>query len=153
MIIGGVIMALIQCPECHKEVSEKANVCIHCGYPLKKDKNTKCIVNGKEYDLSFILDDEYSILFKVRDFIQITHCEIGKAREIVEKIINEGEIPKTLFVPIATQQSKQPKCPHCNSTNIKPITTGERIGSITMLGIFSKKINKSFKCLDCKYTW
>lgn len=46
-----------------------------------------------------------------------------------------------------------PKCPHCNSTNIKPITTGERIGSITMLGIFSKKINKSFKCLDCKYTW
>ena len=51
------------------------------------------------------------------------------------------------------KQDNTPKCPHCNSTNIKPITTGERIGSITMLGIFSKKINKSFKCLDCKYTW
>ena len=76
MIIGGVIMALIQCPECHKEVSEKANVCIHCGYPLKKDKNTKCIVNGKENDLSFILDDEYSILFKVRDFIQIGRAHV-----------------------------------------------------------------------------
>ena len=47
----------------------------------------------------------------------------------------------------------KPKCPTCGSTNIKPITTGERIGSITMFGIFSKKINKSFKCLDCKYTW
>ena len=47
----------------------------------------------------------------------------------------------------------KPKCPTCGSTNIKQITIGERIGSITMFGIFSKKINKSFKCLDCKYTW
>ena len=46
-----------------------------------------------------------------------------------------------------------PKCPNCNSTNIKPIGTGERIASVTMFGIFSKKINKSYKCLDCKYTW
>lgn len=27
-------MALIICPECQKEVSEKADKCIHCGYPL-----------------------------------------------------------------------------------------------------------------------
>lgn len=146
-------MALIQCPECHKEVSEKANVCIHCGYPLKKDKNTKCIVNGKEYDLSFILDDEYSILFKVRDFIQITHCEIGKAREIVEKIINEGEIPKTLFVPIATQQSNQPKCPTCGSTNIEKISVGSKIVGAGLFGIFSKTARNQFKCNNCGYKW
>lgn len=29
-------MALIQCPECGKEVSENAENCIHCGYPLSK---------------------------------------------------------------------------------------------------------------------
>ena len=29
-------MALITCPECGKEVSDQAEVCIHCGYPLKK---------------------------------------------------------------------------------------------------------------------
>lgn len=27
-------MALIQCPECGKEVSDKAAQCIHCGYPF-----------------------------------------------------------------------------------------------------------------------
>ena len=27
-------MALIQCPECGKEISDKARACIHCGYPL-----------------------------------------------------------------------------------------------------------------------
>lgn len=29
-------MALIKCPECNGEVSSKAEVCIHCGYPLSK---------------------------------------------------------------------------------------------------------------------
>lgn len=27
-------MALIKCPECEKEISDKAQACIHCGYPL-----------------------------------------------------------------------------------------------------------------------
>lgn len=27
-------MALIKCPECGKEVSDRAKACIHCGYPL-----------------------------------------------------------------------------------------------------------------------
>lgn len=29
-------MALIKCPECGKEVSDKAESCIHCGAPLKE---------------------------------------------------------------------------------------------------------------------
>lgn len=28
-------MALIKCPECGKDVSDKAPACIHCGYPLQ----------------------------------------------------------------------------------------------------------------------
>ena len=31
-------MALIKCPECDKEISDKANACIHCGYPLNEQK-------------------------------------------------------------------------------------------------------------------
>ena len=25
-------MALIKCPECNKEISDKSNTCVHCGY-------------------------------------------------------------------------------------------------------------------------
>ena len=32
-------MALIKCPECGKEVSDKASACIHCGYPLAELAN------------------------------------------------------------------------------------------------------------------
>ena len=31
-------MALIKCPECGLDVSDKAEVCIHCGYPLHETK-------------------------------------------------------------------------------------------------------------------
>lgn len=27
-------MALIQCPECGREISDKSKACVHCGYPL-----------------------------------------------------------------------------------------------------------------------
>ena len=46
-----------------------------------------------------------------------------------------------------------PKCPTCSSTDIRKISTGERMVSVGFLGLFSKKINKSFKCNKCGYTW
>lgn len=36
-------MALIKCPECGKEISDKAPACIHCGYPL--DSDTEALSN------------------------------------------------------------------------------------------------------------
>jgi ribosomal protein L37E len=30
-------MALIKCPECGKEVSDRSDQCIHCGYPIKEE--------------------------------------------------------------------------------------------------------------------
>ena len=46
-----------------------------------------------------------------------------------------------------------PKCPTCQSTNIHKIGELERGASIFVFGLFSKKINKSFKCNSCGYTW
>ena len=46
-----------------------------------------------------------------------------------------------------------PKCPTCQSTNIRRIGGIERGASILTFGLFSSKINKSFKCNSCGYTW
>ena len=55
-------MSLIKCPECGKEVSDKASTCIHCGYPLNGadlnlsqseiNKFYSCKIDGKVYDLT-----------------------------------------------------------------------------------------------------
>ena len=47
-------MALIKCPECGKEVSDKAVACIHCGFPLnqlEKDNNIEKEDDGKLYKI------------------------------------------------------------------------------------------------------
>lgn len=54
---------------------------------------------------------------------------------------------------ILEEQARLPECPTCHSKNVQSISGIERGASIIGLGIFSKKINKSFKCRHCGYTW
>lgn len=42
-------MALIKCPECGKEISDKATQCIYCGYPLS-NKLQESSIHQDEYD-------------------------------------------------------------------------------------------------------
>ena len=51
------------------------------------------------------------------------------------------------------ENANKPKCPTCGSTNIKKMGGIERGASIAAFGLFSKKINKTFKCSNCGYTW
>lgn len=50
-------------------------------------------------------------------------------------------------------EAAKPKCPTCGSKDVHQIGGLERAGSVAMLGLFSNKINKSFKCKRCGYTW
>lgn len=34
-------MALIECPECGKQISDKSKACIHCGYPIDEYRNVE----------------------------------------------------------------------------------------------------------------
>ncbi len=34
-------MALVKCPKCGGELSDQAEVCIHCGFPLKQTAEEK----------------------------------------------------------------------------------------------------------------
>lgn len=42
-------MALINCKECGKEISDKANKCPHCGFDITKEKHTKATSKGCGY--------------------------------------------------------------------------------------------------------
>lgn len=54
---------------------------------------------------------------------------------------------------VAQELLNKPHCPTCNSTNVKPISATERAASVIGFGLLSKKINKTYKCLNCKCTW
>lgn len=44
-------MALIVCPECGNNISDKADKCIHCGFPLKEHMEKATSINEKPYTL------------------------------------------------------------------------------------------------------
>lgn len=84
------------------------------------------------------------------------NCNYKLLKQEDIKNINNPELSKREYKVIGKvvdPTKPQPKCPTCQSTNIRKMGGVERGASITTFGIFSKKINKTFKCGNCGYTW
>ena len=73
--------------------------------------------------------------------------------EIIQRKNDEMKTSIAVGKAILEEKSRVPKCPTCGSTNIRKMGGVERGVSIAAFGIFSKKINKTFKCCNCGYTW
>lgn len=86
-------MALIKCPECNQDVSDKADICIHCGYPLNMDFNNKITSNYYKIQL-FNLKTHDIQLWAIKNTVDITRLAIPDARRLIENnyepIIIEG---------------------------------------------------------------
>lgn len=167
-------MSLLKCPECNNNVSEYAEKCQVCGCPIEiikrvYNKNSiKYVVKMKPYPNS----NKIKIVSRI---MEITSLKVAQAKDIVDncKIIKSnislqeaeyikkevealgGQVEITPYTKVQDTQINMslPKCPTCHSTNIKKIGTGERVASVVGLGILSKKINKTWKCCNCGYTW
>ncbi len=104
---------------------------------------------------SLITCEEFQILRKVSNdpsFVQA--MDELKAKDIIEFNLKMAQFKSQVSQQKSTEQENDVlRCPNCNSTNIKSISGLSRGASIAMLGIFSKKINKSFECKNCGYTW
>lgn len=73
--------------------------------------------------------------------------------DIIEYQIKINQIEQQINLQKRQFQSNLPHCPTCNSTNVSKIGAAERIGAVALFGVFSKKINKTYKCNNCGHTW
>ena len=78
-------MALIKCPECGKEISDKSEKCIHCGFPIRNTPYIQEIINGKSYDVSFLIDKSMTQIQKIQKLNTMTGCGLPVAKNIVLK--------------------------------------------------------------------
>lgn len=157
----GIIMALIICPECGKEISDKSEICIHCGYPLK---NTKCNINGVVYDFKEELpiallektDDYVPAIGKIRKKTSLT---LTDACDLI-KIIKETKAIPEVFTPKYPLEDREKlyggskvesvECPYCHSKDTKKISNLSKAGSVALFGIFALgKTSKQWHCNQC----
>ena len=155
---GNNVMALIVCPECGKEISDKSEVCIHCGYPLI---NTKCNINGIIYDFKEELpiallektDDYVSAIGKIRKKTSLTLTDGCDLVDIIREI---KAIPET-FTPkypledreklYGDSKVKNVECPYCHSKDTKKISSLSKAGSVALFGVFALgKTSKQWHC-------
>lgn len=91
-------MALINCPECGREVSDKANACIHCGYPIAKEGNKNYFDNLNE--LLLTLESVYkNFLNNSISFLQFYNENknlFAKLKILTANEINHDNTLKTL---------------------------------------------------------
>ena len=163
-------MALIKCTECNKEISDKSQQCIHCGYPISisissnKTNETICTVNGEKKYLDFLLDD-IAMKEKYDCLIHTIDCDSITAFKIIKEVENTHQIPQTLNFETHSQwlkrqeqekmqkQAKIPHCPTCGSTDIQKISGTKRWLSTGLFGLASSDIGKSMCCKKCGYKW
>jgi hypothetical protein len=86
-------------------------------------------------------------------WFQCMNCNYPLKKSEDVKVIRTPHLNEHQIIGEIDGLKNIPKCPTCQSSNVKKIGNLERAGSVAMLGIFSKKINKSFKCQNCGYTW
>ncbi len=142
-------MALINCPECGERISSEAEMCIHCGYPLKQ----KTYIENVGYDLSHEL--ELAISNKKIEAIRSTREKTGlglaDGKALVDYMIINKKCPSNYQKK--TKDINMPHCPTCNSTDISPIDVSSRVLDTALFGVLGTKRYKTFQCNHCGYEW
>lgn len=101
------------------------------------------------------LNKESEAIKYIKDFFQ---CDINTAKDVFEIFKNEmGEPLSSQQIAhanaIARESLNKPKCPTCNSTNIKKISGTAKVVGAVAFGLFSKTARSQFECENCGYKW
>jgi ribosomal protein L37E len=149
-------MALINCPECNREISDKAEACPHCGFPVAK-LATPLTPKPTQNDLP----NSVECLDCLKDFPfhdeVCPHCGLFNSRKY--KYL-QPEVPEVQKINITKDEVC---CPKCSSAQIaagnkgfglgKAAAGGLLLGPVGLLGglIGSKKTTVT--CLKCGHKW
>lgn len=80
-------MGLMKCPECGKEISNKAPACIHCGYPLQHS------VEEKQFYKLILKSVGVKKVRTIKLVRNVTNCGLRAAKAFIDcppKLITGG---------------------------------------------------------------
>lgn len=97
-------MSLIKCPECGKEISNKSDKCIFCGYPIEheniKDLSRNCILCGKPIEAGQEVCCECKNAYDIPNYDTLQRDEYNKMVRDKENLNGLAAIIMALIIPI-----------------------------------------------------
>lgn len=161
---------LVICPECRGKVSDQAEVCVHCGFPIKKRMDIKintntCLIDGISRDLTEQINNIDNPQYQpLKQLVKEYNMSIRDASTLWMIIKKFKQIPseynssqceeyRKQLDEIEKSQQNIPKCPTCGSTNIEKISVTKKAFGGVMLGLFSSDIRNTMHCKNCGYKW
>ncbi|MBQ7171101.1 MAG: ribosomal protein L7/L12 [Clostridia bacterium] len=137
-------MALIICPECGKEVSDKAAACIHCGFPFEKgdSKSTTPLSykvtiptcrDNKLAAVKIVCDVTGLSLVDAKNLVEspspviVKDTTLDRAKEIADRFLKariDAQIVDSNGTVLAEDAQKAVRCQNCGATSIATLARG-----------------------------
>lgn len=106
-------MSLIKCPECEKEISDKAKACPNCAYPIAEETEVKApeaVIEKKE---------NKAIKVPMTGFLIGIALPFISWPILVIPVVGWIAYAGILFMPVVLPfLIKQGHCPHCDKKNL-----------------------------------
>lgn len=83
--------------------------------------------------------------------IEVYNIMVGDITPKLENTLSPAEIARNRQE--AQDLLNKPKCPTCNSTNLKKISATSKVMNTAAFGLFGTKRFKQFHCNNCGYEW
>lgn len=173
-------MALVQCPECGKEISDFSEKCIYCGYSISVNAQNNnhggiCVIDGIPFDLSefreYIInaieadgevseDDRCELINNLSAVC--THVTKTTVEKVVDQIISTGIVPEKYETyhfrkgqeyirSIEKTEKTTNTVIRCPKCNSTAVTAGQRGYSVVWGFVGSgKTVNR---CAKCGHKW
>ncbi len=92
-------VALVNCPECQREISDQSEVCINCGFPMMKEYRGDHLVN-----VLIKNDDKRVKNLMTRAYLELEDREYQKAEELGEKALElEPKLAEAYILKLLVQ--------------------------------------------------
>ena len=148
---------LIRCPICCSEVHGVTKRCFYdpthpLGIELKHDYSYYANKANEKKCATFYLiylEIKENPLFDQREFDNMMNSH-SRYNGKNDNITIYPEVQEKLD---KARQKHIPKCPTCQSTNIKKISSVSKVAHGFAFGLFSKTAKSQFECNDCHYKW